>query len=168
MLCGVLVGAGCTTKRTMPAPLAATDRSIPFLAVDQPLEAPNGRVRDFVAGVIQLAPNEGRVLITERLIRGGANERPETIQAGLASGEMSGNWHEGPLGPSRSLGPLSHSEADTLRDTLVLVLPLPPGEPLDQRWLFFKVWGTLRMPGQSSWTRAFRSLHTRSDVFRGH
>src|SRR3982751_1876703 len=78
VVCCAIAGAGCTTKRAMSAPMIAIDRSISFVAVDQPLEPPNGRVRDFVAGVIQLAPNEGRVLITERLLRGGTNERPES------------------------------------------------------------------------------------------
>lgn len=151
-------------------PLAAPNRSIQFYAVDDPNEPPTtGRPRDFVAGVVQLAPDEGRVLITERLIRGGVNERPGQIQAGLANGDLrSRNWHEGELGPLRSLTPLSRSEADTLRDTLVLVLPARSGDRLDDQWLFFKVWGTVRMPGASNWSSAFRSLHTRTDLFRGH
>ena len=163
----LVLAISCSTPKATVAPLAAPTKTVSFYAVDDPNEAPTGRARDFVAGVVQLGAVESRVLITERLIRGGTNERPEQIQAGLANGDLaSRNWHEGQLGPTRSVVPLSHSPADTLRDTLVLVLPVRATDQLNDQWLFFKVWGTVRMPGTSDWRRAYRSLHSRVGVFR--
>ena len=71
---------GCATPKASPRPLVSPLRVIPFYAEDDPT-TPHGdpRPRDFLAGIVQLGAAEGRVFITERLLRGGANEHPETI-----------------------------------------------------------------------------------------
>ena len=61
---------------------------------------------------------------------------------------------------------LSRSATDTLRDTLILNLPIPRDSRLEEHWLFFQVWGSLRPPGTTEWVRGFQSLHSRPDLFR--
>ena len=157
----------CGAPQVPPAPLAAPIRTVPFYAEDDPFSPRDDRPRDFLAGLIQLGPNESRVLITQRLLRGGASEHPESIQAGLASGDLeSHNWHEGQLGPARSLGHLSQSASDTLRDTLIVVLPATASERLDNQWVFFRMWGTIQLTGRTRPARAYLSFHTRPDIFR--
>jgi hypothetical protein len=159
--------AGCAAPAPRSEPLPAPVRTVPFRAVDEPTAAVAGRPVDYVAGVVQVGEDAARVLITERVITGGVSERPETIAAGLAYGDQhSNNWRTRPMGPAISVRPLSRTVTDTLRDTLVLTLPLPRGVRLEEHWLRFKLWGTMKPPGMSEWAHGFRSLHTRPDLFR--
>jgi len=126
-----------------------------------------GRPVDYVAGVIELGDRDARVLITERVIRGDVFARPETIEAGLAYGSLwDNNWHSRPTGRKLAIRRLSRTSADTLRDTLVVDLPIPSDIRLEEHWLHFRVWGTVRPPGATQEARGFRSLHTRPDLFR--
>jgi hypothetical protein len=141
-----------------------TARTIPFYIIDEDQIALP--VQDFVAGTLELTPSGGRAIITERLMRGGLNERPETIAAGFAYGDrISHDWHIRRKGRSVPLGRISASAADTIRDTLVVDLPRSNDLALAQHWLFFEIWGQIRLPRTAQWTRAFRSLHSRADIF---
>jgi len=163
----LLVACGSASKSPTLTPQSAPEahaRTIPFRIID---EDQIGRpVVDFVAGELRITPSGGQAIITERLIRGGINERPERIVAGFAYGDHSSNdWHERRKGRGTPLGRVSASAADTIRDTLVVELPRSSDLRLSEHWFYFQIQGEIRMPGSDRWQYAFRSIHSRPDIF---
>ena len=162
LLLGLVVLGACAGAK--PQTASEPTRTIAFRIIDEDqISLP---VQDFVAGRLDLKPSGGRAIITERLIRGGSNERPEAIAAGFAYGERIGShWNSRRKGRSVSIGRLSAGAGDTIRDTLVMELPRSSDLRLADHWLFFEIRGQVHLPGAQQWVTAFRSLHSRADIF---
>lgn len=156
--------AGCGRAVATSSEPFVVRREVAFRAVDEPFAPPSAKPMEFVAGVVQFAEGDqpARVLVTSRLIVGSPNSRPKRVEAALAYGDLSRNdWRDRGFGRALRLPALSKSLADTLRDTLVLELPLPAAARADlgQHWLALRLWGLVSSPGSSDWSEGFRSLH---------
>lgn len=163
-LATVVMALATPQPREMKA--AQSTRTIPFVIIDEDQVKSGQPAVDFVAGELQLTPEGGRALITSRLIRGGRNEQAEKIAVGFAYGNrFTNDWHTRRKGKQVSLGRLSSSPVDTLRDTLVVEIPRYADLKLTEHWLFFEIWGRVRPPEAGRWMPAFRSLHSRPDIF---